>query len=41
MDSDLDLTLLVDDFDVNHETILKWIRCELLNNSDGRFDCSK
>ena len=36
-DSDLDLTLLIDDFDINHELILKWI-CEALANS-GRFEC--
>ena len=37
-DSDLDLTLLVNDFDINHEIILKCIREDL--SKSGRFDCS-
>ena len=37
-DSDLDLTLLINDFEISHEIILKCIRAEL--SKSGRFDCS-
>ena len=38
-DSDLDLTLLIDDFVVNHELVLRLIQQELSANS--RFQCSE
>jgi len=38
-DSDLDLTLIVDDFEISHELILRCVRSELEKNP--RFDCSQ
>lgn len=37
LDSDLDLTLLVDNFEVSHELILKCVRSSLFFS--GRFEC--
>ena len=38
-DSDLDLTLIVKDFELNHEIILQIIRVEL--SKTGRFDVDR